>query len=77
MELMKMKENALNTYVLADLIGASVARLMDKNAKYPTIDKVFPSLFEPQEPKQQDWRNAKDWLMKYADAHNKKRGEAQ
>ena len=33
-------------YMLGDLIGASVGRLLDNNCKYPTIEEVFPVLFK-------------------------------
>lgn len=72
----KLKEKAIMDYQLANMIGLSVARLMDKNAKYPKIEELYPSLFEVEntQPKQIDWRIAKERLMKYTDAHNRKRG---
>lgn len=74
-EMLRMRQEALNTYILADLIGASVARLMDKNSKFPAIHDVYPSLFEKPQPKQQDWQLTKARLLEYANAHNKKRSE--
>lgn len=74
-EMLRMKQEAMNTYILADLIGASVARLMDKNNKYPAIHEVYPSLFEKPKPQQQDWQLTKARLLEYANAHNKKRSE--
>lgn len=75
-ELRRMKEEAINTYMLADLIGASVSRLMNEKAKYPQIYEVYPNLFEaPKEPQQQDWRVMKERMMKFANTHNTKRGE--
>lgn len=75
-EKQRIQEQATFNYSLANLIYISVARLMDKNAKYPPIEEAYPNLFDSVEvqPKQQDWRIAKERLMKYAEAHNKKRG---
>jgi hypothetical protein len=39
----KEKETAINNYILADLIGASVGRLFKGN--YPAIEEAYPSLF--------------------------------
>lgn len=75
--LVNLKEKAVMDYQLANIIGLSVARLMDNNAKYPEIHEVYPSIFkepETEKPVQVDWRVAKERLMKYTDAHNKKRG---
>lgn len=76
-EMRRMKEEAINTYQLADLIGISVSRLMNEKATYPAIHEVYPNLFDAPEPKeqQQDWRIMKERLMGFANAHNKKRGE--
>ena len=38
------KDRAINNYILADLIGASVGRLFKGN--YPAIEEVYPSLFD-------------------------------
>lgn len=75
-EKLRIQEQAAFNYSLANLIGISVTRLMDKNSKYPSIEEAYPNLFDSLEvqPKQQDWRIAKERLMKYAEAHNNKRG---
>lgn len=75
-EKQRLQEQAAFNYSLANLIGLSVARLMDKNAKYPPIEEAYPNLFDPEQlkPKKQDWRVAAERLRKYAEAHNKKRG---
>lgn len=44
----QQKERAAFDYVLADLIGISVARNYSKK-RYPEIYKVYPSLFSKQE----------------------------
>jgi len=73
----RIQETAYFNYALANLIGISVARLIDKNAVYPSIHEVFPNIFVDAavKPQQQDWRIAKDRMMKFTTAHNKKRGE--
>jgi hypothetical protein len=71
----RLQERAGFNYSLANLIGLSVARLMDKEAKYPPIHEVYPTLFDgviQVAPAEEDWRIAKDRLMRYANAHNKK-----
>lgn len=72
----RVKEAASLNYHLANLIGVSVGRLMDKKAEYPTLQGAYPGLFDDLkvEPVQQDWEVAKARLMKYTDAHNRKRG---
>lgn len=40
------KEKAVMTWKLADLIGVSVSRLFSKNNRYPSIEDVFPELFD-------------------------------
>lgn len=44
----EQKERAYYDYVLADLIGKSVARIHSKK-RYPEIYKVYPSLFTKEE----------------------------
>lgn len=68
------KEKAQFTYVLGDLIGASVARLFDDKSNYPSIHEVFPELF-PQEAASDDnnnWMLIKEQFIDFAEARNKK-----
>lgn len=46
MEKLRAKEKASYDYVLANLIGQSVARIYSKDAKYPEIYEAYPSLFD-------------------------------
>lgn len=75
-ENMRIRETATFNYSLANLIGLSVARLMDEKAEYPSLKKAYPTLFddiiEDDRPVQQDWEIAKARLMQYAEANNKK-----
>lgn len=80
----QLKERASFDHILADLVGASVGRLMDKNAKFPTLYDSYPTLFKDEiskkevEAPQEEWKLYKARLMKYATAHNEKqrRGES-
>ena len=42
----RLKSKAQFNYILADLIGFSVSRMMSKDVKYPAIEDVYPELFE-------------------------------
>ena len=53
------KELAINNYILADLIGASVGRLFKGN--FPQIEEVYPSLFE-EETNSEEVQKQKDEL---------------
>ena len=39
------QEKAAADYILADLIGYSVARIYSSSARYPDINSVYPNLF--------------------------------
>lgn len=73
------KRRAIDIYNSAVLTGQAYAAVSpySKSHKFPQIYEVWPSLFKEQpKPKQQDWRIAKQNLLKYASNHNKKyRGE--
>jgi hypothetical protein len=43
------KRKATFDYVLADLIGRSVARIYNSENKLPTLAEAYPTLFETQE----------------------------
>ena len=73
----ELQQEASMNYQLANLIGVSVGRLMDKKAKMPSLEEAYPTLFEKKEektkePPQQDWRIFKARMMQYAGAHNNK-----
>ena len=68
------QEKAYYDYVLADLIGRSVARLYSKSAKLPSIDEAYPNLFEAEKEDitvKQDEISAIRFKQ-FADAFNKK-----
>lgn len=44
----RLKEQATFDYILADLIGKSIARLYSSSAKLPDIELAYPSVFDSQ-----------------------------
>lgn len=67
----RQKEKAQFDYILADLIGISVSRLLDENAKYPSLHEVYPSLYK-EELEQDKTKASIARFLAYAQAHNKK-----
>jgi hypothetical protein len=70
------KRRAQFDYILADLIGRSVARVYNSDNKLPTLAEAYPSLFDAQEEQEalqraQDEKNALNF-MKFAQSHNRK-----
>lgn len=62
-------------YVLADLIGRSVARAYNSSNKMPTLSEAYPTLFSKQE-EEEKIQEEKDVLSalrfkQFAQAHNK------
>lgn len=49
MEKKRAQEKASFDYILADLIGRSIARIHSSSNNMPRIDEVYPSLFEHEE----------------------------
>ena len=73
---MEAKDKAMFDYVLADLIGKSISRIYSSSATYPTIDEVFPTLFEKEQIEEQK-QMKKDELSairfrQFAESFNKK-----
>ena len=62
----QLQEKAYFDYQLANLIGMSVARLLSKDAKYPTFEKAYPFISNTQ-PKEVE----EEWEMEVQ--HNKLR----
>lgn len=70
------QEKACNDYILADLIGKSIARIYSSSAKMPEIAEAYPALFnteyiEEQKTIKQDELSALRFKQ-YANFHNKK-----
>lgn len=75
MDIRRVKEKAAMDYNLANLIGTSCTRLINSEAKFPSLKQAYPTIFvDEEEPNEgmQDWEIAKERLMQYADAQNKK-----
>lgn len=77
--LRELKEEAMIQYIACDLIGASVARLLTKEAKYPTFTDAFANLFTKEELEQIEQEKARQKREKFieqfkamAKAHNDK-----
>lgn len=70
------QEKAAFDYILADLIGRSVARIYSSSAKLPEITEVYATLFDNQsfqEKKQEQLEELSALRFKqFAQAHNKK-----
>lgn len=64
-----LTERAAMDYRLASLIGLAFC------GKVPPLHEAYPGLFDAPDVVQ-DWRVAKDRLMRYAEAHNRAREEA-
>lgn len=59
----ELQKQATFDYKLADLIGSSVARIMESNAEYPDIFKVYPQFFD-KEIKEEYERKVKEQEQK-------------
>lgn len=70
------QERATYDYILADLIGHSVARVYSSKTKYPSIAEAYPSLFNSEdiEEKQQEKRDELSALRfkQFAQSYNRK-----
>ena len=77
----EQQERATFDYVLADLIGRSVARLYNSSNKMPELAEAYPQLFdakEAEERKQQQRAELSAIRFRlFAEAHNKKLKEVQ
>lgn len=76
-----MKTQAQFDYMLANLIGVSVARVVSKEAKFPSIEKVYPTLFTEEEFSEEKQKlkeeeamttNSKNRFLEFALKHNAK-----
>lgn len=72
----QQQEQASFHYILADLIGRSVARIYHSSNKLPEISEVYPTLFDSQEiqDKKQEKKNELSALRfkQFAQAYNNK-----
>ena len=72
----EQQDKASFDYILADLIGRSVARLYSSSARMPEISAAYPTLFDSEEiqEKKQEKKNELSALRfkQFAQAYNKK-----
>lgn len=70
------QEKASFDYILADLIGRSIARIHSSSNHFPQIYEVYPALFESKEIEEQvqEKKNELSALRfkQFADSYNKK-----
>lgn len=70
------QEKAANDYILADLIGRSVARIYSSTTQLPAISEAYPSLFDSQELEEQRQQKQMELsalrFKQFAQSHNKK-----
>lgn len=70
------QEKASFDYILADLIGRSIARLYSSSAKYPEITEVYSTLFDSQELQEKKQAQLEELsalrFKQFAQAYNKK-----
>lgn len=76
MQKFEAQEKASYNYILADLIGRSIARIYSSANKMPPISEVYPSLFE-NEAVEEEIQKKKDELSalrfrQFAQSFNKR-----
>ena len=75
---MEAKERATFDYILGNLIGASVACVLDSNSEYPPIEQVYGSLFNEEVEVKKEAKLDKQTqlfiarLKEFSNHHNKK-----
>lgn len=65
----KIKTKAAMDYRLADLMAASLGRLVDDEVKFPSIHEAYPGLFEAPVPQYEDSKMLKERLLQFAIQH--------
>lgn len=72
----RIKSKAQLDYVLADLIGMSIGRMLDSKNTFPTIEKAYPTLFSEEDKKaaEEEARtvNSVNSFLAFAQRHNAK-----
>lgn len=81
MQKLEAQEKASYDYILADLIGRSIARLQSSSNRFPDIAETYPTIFdnkEIQEKKQEKKTELSALRFKlFADSYNAKYGGRQ
>lgn len=70
------QEKAAFDYILADLIGRSIARIYSSSAKLPEITEIYTTLFDSQELQEKKQEQLEELsalrFKQFAQAYNKK-----
>lgn len=78
---LEAQEKAAHDYILADMVGRSIARLYNSSNKMPSIAEAYPTLFDKEEiEKKKQEQQAELFAIRFkqfAASHNKKLEEAQ
>lgn len=81
MRKLEAQEKAAHDYILAELIGRSVARIYNSSNKMPTLAEAYPSLFNAEEIEQKRAEKEAELfaikLRQFAASHNEKLKEVQ
>lgn len=76
MKLAEERRQAVFDYTLADTIGRSIGRFYSSTNSMPSIQKVYPSLFDDEELKEQEQARRMELSVirftQFAQAHNNK-----
>lgn len=74
----KAKEKATHEYILSLLIGRAISNNLSKNATFPEIHEVYPTLFDGEEIKQSKQEKLTNLSVirfkQFAQSHNSKYG---
>ena len=78
---LEQQERAAYDYILADMIGRSIARLYNSSNKMPSIAEAYPTLFNAEEIEQKRAEKQAELfairLRQFAASHNEKIKEVQ
>lgn len=70
------KEKAAYDYILADLIGRSMARLYSSSATYPSLEEAYPDIYDTKELEAQKQKQRDELTIlrfkQFSQFHNKK-----
>ena len=70
------QDKATYDYLLADLIGKSIARIYSKDAKYPELYEAYPQLFNKDEIEKSKeeirLKNSSERMINFAESFNKR-----
>lgn len=70
------REKAAYDYILADLVGRSVARVYSSSAKFPAIEEAYPAIYSSEEMEEKRQQKKDELtiirLKQFSKAHNQK-----